>query len=170
MRSVCEAYLVQALQQAGVVNVYTEPKDAAAHTVVPYAEVLWGDERLRFDGSLVAGYDGTDDQGRPVRILRRRIYQRTLPAEVKIVHREGQLAAVADAFVAGLARRIFDGRENAILISLSTGASEESASRLRGKEVTVFLITFEGGVYKEQTKQLFDLGTQVVIEFETGGI
>lgn len=170
MRSICEAYLVQALQLAGITHVYTEPKDAAAHTAVPYAELLWDKERLRFDGSLVAGYASTDSQGRPVRVLRRRVYERVLPVEVKLVHREGELAAVVESLISSLERRIFDGQENAILLKLDSSISEESASRLKGKEVTYFLITFEGGIYRDYSLYLLDLETQMVLESETGGI
>jgi hypothetical protein len=160
----CREYLITLLNQAGITRVYAEAEDAGKHQVRPYAQLIPGNEKLEYDGSLVA--KEVDRENRQC-TYRRRIYRHTAQIKVKIVHRDGNAAAqVKQAFLAGLERRIWDGDNNAILVSVATAQPEDDPSLLKQQDVVYLTVTFQGGVYRDHTVDLVNLDSALKIEAE----
>jgi hypothetical protein len=166
MMDTCRTYLTQQLKSCGINKVFTKAEDAAQYKAVPYAKVAFDDEDLKYDGSLVARADGPN-QGE--RTLRRRTYMRTIQARVKIVHRDQAAAEAAGTnFLSGLARRIMDPDNNAILINARSGEPEpdEDTSLLRQQGTSYYLVTFDGGIYRDKIVQVYELETALAVESE----
>lgn len=163
----CLDYLTQALTTAGVEKVFKRGEDSSKHQGASSAGLAVIKEHFKKDGSLVARADGTDDQGRPVRIFRRRTQKWTVIIKVKLVCRdEAALALVKQSFFGSLGSRILDAGNNAVLILPDSGEPEEDTSVLRSKAETYFLITFEGGLYKDRTSLLVNLEDSMEMEHE----
>lgn len=160
----CRDYLKTCLEQMGIKKVLTKAEDGSKHAVIPRAEITFGDTDLRIDGSLVARYEGPGDHERT---FRRRTYQRTEQARVKIVHRDQDQAEKSrDSLLAGLESRIDDGKGNAILITAWSGEPDEDSSLLRQTGTTYIDIKFEGGIYWDRTVKLYDTATSLQLEGE----
>jgi len=160
----CREYLVTCLTQVGIKQVNTTKADTKKHQILPYGEVKFEDSALRPDGSLVARYEGP---GENERTLRRRTYERTEQAQVKMVCRDqGQAENSRDNLLAMLGQRIEDGHGNAILITAWNGDGEEDGSILN-QEATVFIdVKFDGGIYKDKVVKIFNMETDLQFEGE----
>lgn len=160
----CREYLKAVLNQVGIKQVHTSQADASKHPVVPYAEIKLEDTALRADGSLVARFEGPGDKERT---LRRRTYERTEQAQVKIVHRSQTAAETArDSLLNLLVPRIDDGHSNAILITAWNGDSEEDGSILRQEAAANINVKFDGGIYKDKVVKIFSMETDLTFEGE----
>lgn len=163
----CLDYLKQALINAGIEKVFARGEDSSKHQGATYAELSVIKEQPKKDGSLVARADGTDAQGKPVRIFRRRTHRWNVIIKVKIVCRdEAALGQVKSSFFGSLPSRILDAGGNAVLILPDAGEPEDDTSVLRSKAETYFLIVFEGGIYKDRTVLLINLEDSMEMENE----
>ncbi|MCL6612627.1 MAG: hypothetical protein K6T66_13920 [Peptococcaceae bacterium] len=163
----CLDYLTQSLINAGIDRVFTRGEDSSKHQGATYAELSVIKEQIKKDGSLVARADGNDDQGRAVRIFRRRTHRWTVMVKVRMVCRdEAALAQVKGSFFGSLQSRIFEAGNNAVLIHPDAGEPEEDTSVLRSKAETYFLIAFEGGIYKDRSVLLINLEDSMEMENE----
>lgn len=164
MIKACRDYLKTCLEQVGIKKVLTRAEEAAKHAVIPRGEIYFGESDLQKDGSLVARFDGPGDHERT---YRRRTYQRTEQARVKIVHRDQDLAEkTRDDLIAAFERRIDDGHGNAILITAWSGEPEEDSSLLRQTGTTYIDLRFDGGIYRDRTVKLYDTATSLRLEGE----
>lgn len=160
----CREYLKNCLNQVGISRVNTKKSEGTKHQAVPYAEVVFEEGDLRKDGRLVARFEGP---GEKERTFRRRLYERTELARVKIVHRDQATAETTrDEFISLLDKRIDDGNGNAVLITAYQSEPEEEGSILRQETAAYIDARFEGGLFKDHTVMLINTETDLLIDGE----
>ncbi|WP_027364019.1 hypothetical protein [Desulfotruncus alcoholivorax] len=162
MINACRDYLVQKLYAAGIADIRVGAAEATKHQARLFAEIVFGKESLKYDGSKVA----VSQEG-ATKTYRRRIYSRIVPAKITIAHRdETELQSITALFLASLDRRLLDGNGNCVLIDVSMGDPEEDTGAASQRERAAYVIEFLGGVYKDNVTQLLNMNEVMVIEGE----
>lgn len=153
---------VAAVLQALNVQVRTDPEDLGRYTgALPYAVVLAEKGLLERDGTRVAV---SNDLVAKTRTYRLRLYKRTQPLRVYLVHRtEAAADDLLGQFLAGLGSRLLDAG-NAVTIHPQTPEWLADQSLLDQKAAVELVVEFRGGVYKDEVVPLADLASDLVVE------
>jgi hypothetical protein len=152
----CRQWLTQVLGPlvGGPGNVHHKAAEASGDLPLPNAVCLLGArERTKRDGSLV-GSETLLEQG--VRRYRRRVWQRTVPIDVRIEHKtEAEAEAIVNALELAAAAGLDDGAGNRVLVRC--GAVVWAPNKALGMDRArgTVQLEFEGGVYRDKTVPLY---------------
>lgn len=163
----CRTYLENLLNEIGIKRVTKEKHEKSQHQIVPRASISLEDETLERDGSLVARLPGVE----PNEIIyRRRTYKRNLQMHVMIVAANFMAAEhLGEMFMNRIVRRIFDNKQNAILIVARSAEPDDDTSQLSRNASVAYLVTFHGGIYRDKKSIVYNLEDALELEAEILG-
>lgn len=149
MIGVCMAAVETIIAGLGYPKIYADPAELKSVTAIP-AAFVWQEEPapLTRDRRRAAQEDRPETSDRVIRWL---LYRQELPINVLLIE-ASRLAVDAKAaeFIRRLPARILDADNNAIIVTAATMQLIEDRSLLANKVSMHIVVTFSGGIYKDE--------------------